>query len=97
MRYSSSDTLSGVIDVLEAARDRASAAAGAPPPCVLLCLGHARWGYSQIQNECLRGDWGVNPRGACAELLAAAPLAHSAYAAEASGTSYVRPPPDGSQ
>ena len=23
--------------------------------------GHARWGRTQLQNEVLRGDWGVNP------------------------------------
>ena len=99
-----------VLEVLEAATERAQSAAAAaaaaaaggeqqqqqqPPqrlPVVLLCLGHARWSHTQLQNEMLRGSWGINARAATGELLARAPLVHAEYVSAASGTRYVHEP-----
>jgi len=91
VRYASGDPL----PVLEAARQRAaqSQQQQQPPPTVLLCIGHAKWASTQLQNEMLRGDWGINARGATVGLLGACPLMHADYVSEASGTRYVRAPP----
>ena len=76
--------------VLGAAEARARA--GAANVAVLLAFGHARWGRTQLQNEVLRGDWGVNASLASASLvLRPGALTHEATMAH-EGTRRIQPP-----
>ena len=78
--------------VLSAATSRARI--GVEKPVVCICYGHARWGREQLQNEVLRGDWGVNAEAATAAQLLSdrAVVSHDALVPEGAGTHYIAPP-----
>lgn len=81
----------GYAAVLGAATARAQQHPGAEKPVVCLCYGHARWAKNQLQNEVLRGDWGLNlEKASAAHLLRPdVRLDHAALLPESAGTHYI--------